>query len=111
MSDAWVQLIFLVCKAVVLPLLVVLLVAFAIYFERKFAGFFQGRVGPTYLGPWGSLQSFGDVLKLLSKEDVIPDKADKTVFKLAPYLAFLPAFLVLAILPFGPVGEIGRAHV
>lgn len=105
MSDPWAQLIFLVCKAVVLPLLVVLLVAFAIYFERKFAGFFQGRVGPTYLGPWGSLQSFGDVLKLLSKEDVIPDKADKPVFKLAPYIAFIPAFLVLAVLPFGPVGS------
>jgi NADH-quinone oxidoreductase subunit H len=104
MSDAWVQLIFLVCKAIVVPLLVVLLVAFAIYFERKFAGFFAGRVGPTYLGPWGSLQSFGDVLKLISKEDLIPDKADKPVFKLAPYLAFIPAFLVMAVLPFGPVG-------
>jgi NADH-quinone oxidoreductase subunit H len=104
MSDAWVQLIFLLCKAIVVPLLVVLLVAFAIYFERKFAGFFAGRVGPTYLGPWGSLQSFGDVLKLISKEDLIPDKADKPVFKLAPYLAFIPAFLVMAVLPFGPVG-------
>ncbi len=52
--------------------MVILIVAFAIYFERKFAGFFQGRVGPTYLGPWGSLQSFGDVLKLISKEDLIP---------------------------------------
>jgi NADH-quinone oxidoreductase subunit H len=104
MSDPWVQLVFLVCKAIVVPLLVVLLVAFTIYFERKFAGFFQGRVGPTYLGPWGSLQSFGDVLKLLSKEDLIPDKADKPVFRLAPYLAFIPAFLVMAVLPFGPVG-------
>jgi NADH-quinone oxidoreductase subunit H len=111
MSDAWVQVIFLVCKAVVLPLLVVLLVAFAIYFERKFAGFFQGRVGPTYLGPWGSLQSFGDVLKLLSKEDVIPDKADKPVFKLAPYIAFIPAFLVLAVLPFGPVDPGGAPNL
>jgi len=104
MSDELAQFVFLVIKAVLVPLLVVLVVAFAIYFERKFAGFFQGRVGPTYLGPWGSLQSFGDVLKLLSKEDVIPAKADKPLFKLAPYIAFLPAFLVLAVLPFGPVG-------
>jgi NADH-quinone oxidoreductase subunit H len=104
MSDELAQFVFLVIKAVLVPLLVVLVVAFAIYFERKFAGFFSGRVGPTYLGPWGSLQSFGDVLKLLSKEDVIPAKADKPVFKLAPYIAFLPAFLVLAVLPFGPVG-------
>jgi NADH-quinone oxidoreductase subunit H len=43
------------------------------------------------------------VLKLISKEDVIPARADRPVFKLAPYIAFLPAFLVLAVLPFGPV--------
>lgn len=104
MSHELAQFIFLAIKAVALPLVIILMVAFAIYFERKFAGFFQGRVGPTYLGPWGSLQSFGDVLKLISKEDVVPDRADKPVFKLAPYLAFLPAFLVMAVLPFGPVG-------
>ncbi len=104
MSDPVAQLIFLIIKAIAMPMIIILMVAFAIYFERKFAGFFQARVGPTYLGPWGSLQSFGDVLKLLSKEDVVPDRADKTVFKLAPYIAFIPAFLVMAVLPFGPVG-------
>jgi NADH-quinone oxidoreductase subunit H len=104
MSEPVVQLIFLIIKAVVMPLLIVLIVAFAIFFERKFAGFFAGRVGPTYLGPWGSLQSFGDIFKLLSKEDVIPTRADKPVFKLAPYVAFVPVFLVMAVLPFGPVG-------
>ena len=109
MSDPIAQLIFLIIKAVLLPMLVILIVAFAIFFERKFAGFFQGRVGPTYLGPWGSLQSFGDIIKLLSKEDVVPAKADKTVFKLAPYIAFIPAFGVLAVLPFGPVG--GEANL
>ena len=105
MSEPLAQFIFLLIKAVALPLIVVLMVAFAIYFERKFAGFFQGRVGPTYLGPWGSLQSFGDVLKLLSKEDVVPDRADKSLFKLAPYIIFIPAFLVMAVLPFGPSGS------
>ncbi|MCX8031886.1 MAG: NADH-quinone oxidoreductase subunit NuoH [Thermoleophilia bacterium] len=104
MSDAVAQLIFLLIKAVLMSLIVLLIVAFAIYFERKFAGFFQSRVGPTYLGPWGSLQSFGDVLKLLSKEDVIPAQADKWVFRLAPYIAFMAGFMVMAVLPFGPVG-------
>jgi NADH-quinone oxidoreductase subunit H len=104
MSEPLAQLIFLLIKAVALPLLVVLIVAFAIFFERKFAGFFAGRVGPTYLGPWGSLQSFADILKLLSKEDVIPDRSDRRLFKLAPYIAFVPVFLVMAVLPFGPVG-------
>ncbi len=109
MSDPIAQLIFLIIKAIVMPVIIILMVAFAIYFERKFAGFFQARVGPTYLGPWGSLQSFGDVIKLISKEDVIPARSDKPVFKLAPYLAFLPAFLVMAVLPFGPVG--GEANL
>ena len=104
MSDPVVQVIFLIIKGILVPVLFILIVAFAIYFERKFAGFFSGRVGPTYLGPWGSLQSFGDILKLLSKEDVIPVRADKPVFKLAPYIAFIPAFAVIAVLPFGPVG-------
>lgn len=104
MSDPIAQLIFLIVKAILLPALIVLFVAFVIYFERKFAGFFQARVGPTYLGPWGSLQSFGDIFKLMSKEDVTPARADKPVFKLAPYIAFIPAFLVMAVLPFGPVG-------
>jgi len=90
MSDPIAQLIFLIVKAVLVPMLIVLMVAFIIFFERKFAGFFQGRVGPTYLGPWGSLQSFGDILKLLSKEDITPARADKPVFKLAPYIAFIP---------------------
>ena len=77
MSDPVAQLIFLIIKAMLMPVLVVMMVAFVIFFERKFAGFFQGRVGPTYLGPWGSFQSFGDIFKLLSKEDLVPRKADK----------------------------------
>jgi NADH-quinone oxidoreductase subunit H len=104
MSDPVAQLIFLIIKAIALPVIIILIVAFAIYFERKFAGFFAGRVGPTYLGPWGSLQSFGDIFKLLSKEDLIPAGADKPVFRFAPYIAFVPAFLIMAVLPFGPVG-------
>jgi NADH-quinone oxidoreductase subunit H len=104
MSDPIAQLIFLIIKAVLMPVLIVLMVAFIIFFERKFAGFFQGRVGPTYLGPWGSFQSFGDIIKLLSKEDLIPSRADKPVFRLAPYIIFIPAFLAMAMLPFGPVG-------
>jgi NADH-quinone oxidoreductase subunit H len=104
MSDPVARLIFLIVKAILMPVLIITFVAFVIYFERKFAGFFAGRVGPTYLGPWGSLQSFGDIIKLLSKEDVTPLRADKLVFKMAPYIAFIPVFAVIAVLPFGPVG-------
>jgi NADH-quinone oxidoreductase subunit H len=104
MSEPVAQLIFLIIKAIVMPVLIILIVAFAIFFERKFAGFFAGRVGPTYVGPWGSFQSFMDIFKLLSKEDLVPFKSDKPVFKLAPYIAFIPAFLTMAVVPFGPVG-------
>ena len=104
MNDAIAQLIFLLIKAVLMSVLVVMMVAFIIFFERKFAGFFQGRVGPTYLGPGGAFQSFGDIFKLLSKEDLVPARADQFVFKLAPYIIFVPAFLVMAVMPFGPVG-------
>jgi NADH-quinone oxidoreductase subunit H len=104
MSDPIAQLIFLIIKAIMMPVLVILIVAFAIYFERKFAGFFAQRVGPTYVGPWGAFQSFMDIFKLLSKEDLTPLQADKRVFRLAPYILFVPAFLVMAVLPFGPVG-------
>ncbi len=104
MSEPVAQLVFLLVKAILMSVIVVTMVAFIIFFERKFAGFFQGRVGPTYLGPGGSFQSFGDILKLLSKEDLVPAGADKPVFRLAPYIIFVPAFLVMAVLPFGPVG-------
>ncbi|GAB4254210.1 MAG: NADH-quinone oxidoreductase subunit NuoH [Thermoleophilia bacterium] len=96
--------IFLVIKAVLWVAIGVGMVPFIIYFERKFAGFFQSRVGPTYAGPWGSLQSFGDMAKLLSKEDLIPERADSIVFRLAPYILFVPAFITMALVPFGPRG-------
>ncbi|MCZ7663441.1 MAG: NADH-quinone oxidoreductase subunit NuoH [Thermoleophilia bacterium] len=95
--------IFLLIKGVLWVAVGVGMVPFLIYFERKWAGFFQSRVGPTYAGPWGSLQSFGDMAKLLSKEDVVPERADKAVFKLAPYILFVPGFLVMALIPFGPL--------
>ncbi|QKG85711.1 NADH-quinone oxidoreductase subunit NuoH [Kroppenstedtia pulmonis] len=75
-------------------------VTVAILFERKVLGWMQGRPGPVDVGPWGMLQSVADVLKLLLKEDVIPEKADRPLFKMAPILAFVPAFMVLAVIPF-----------
>ena len=105
MSDSAVQFFFLLVKAILWVAVGVGMVPFIIYFERKFAGFFQSRVGPTYAGPWGSLQSFGDMAKLLSKEDLTPDTADKPVFRLAPYILFVPGFLVMALVPFGALGK------
>ncbi|AGK96900.1 NADH-quinone oxidoreductase subunit NuoH [Clostridium pasteurianum] len=74
---------------------------YLIYLERKFCGFLQQRLGPNRFGPRGILQSLADVVKLLGKEDIIPDKADRWVFRLASLLVMVPALLVYAVLPFG----------
>jgi len=75
-------------------------VTYAIYFERKIIGWMQWRIGPNRVGPLGLFQTIADVLKLLLKEDVVPAKADKVLFVIAPIIAFVPSFMVLAVIPF-----------
>jgi NADH-quinone oxidoreductase subunit H len=72
-----------------------------IWFERKLISDFQNRVGPNKAGPWGLLQTLADGLKLIMKEDLIPDKADRRVFVLAPFLSAVPAFVTFAVVPIG----------
>jgi NADH-quinone oxidoreductase subunit H len=72
-----------------------------IWFERKLISDFQNRVGPNKAGPWGLLQTLADGLKLIMKEDLIPDKADRRVFILAPFLSAVPAFVTFAVVPIG----------
>ncbi len=81
----------------VLPLITYLVLA-----ERKILGFLQVRVGPNRVGPWGLLQPIADVMKLLVKEDVIPNRAIRWAFVLAPCLVVGPAFVIFAVIPFGP---------
>src|SRR5437868_1888275 len=75
---------------------------YATYAERKISAFMQARLGPMRVGPWGLLQPLADALKLLTKEDLTPDKADPYIFKFAPYIAVVAAFVVLAVIPFAP---------
>src|ERR1041384_8163636 len=77
-------------------------VAYATYLERKISAFMQARLGPMRVGPWGLLQPIADGLKLLTKEDFIPEKADRWIFFVAPYIAVVAVFIVLAVVPFGP---------
>ena len=77
-------------------------VAYATYLERKISAFIQARLGPMRVGPWGLLQPIADGLKLLTKEDFVPEKADRWIFFFAPYIAVASAFIVFSVIPFGP---------
>ncbi|MGS0688839.1 NADH-quinone oxidoreductase subunit NuoH [Nakamurella sp. GG22] len=91
-------------KAVLVMVMLLLLTLFAIWFERRVVGRMQHRPGPNWNGPFGLLQSLADALKLQFKEGIIPARADKVVYILAPAFAAIPAFLIFSIIPVG--GEV-----
>ena len=82
---------------VVLPLFFI--VAYTTYSERKIIGFMQSRLGPTRVGPFGILQPIADVIKLLTKEVIIPSNASKGLFLTAPIIMLVPSLLVWSVIP------------
>jgi NADH-quinone oxidoreductase subunit H len=91
-----------IIKVIMVFAFLVIMVLFSIVFERKVVGRMQNRIGPNRTGPWGTLQSLADGVKLAFKEEVIPLLADKPVYFLAPILSAVPAFLAFSVVPFGP---------
>jgi NADH-quinone oxidoreductase subunit H len=91
----------IVMKVLVIFVLGLVATMLMVWFERKVISGMQNRIGPNKAGPWGIAQTLADGIKLFFKEDLIPDKSDRFVFKLAPYLAFVPAFLVWSVIPLG----------
>ncbi len=86
-------------KILLVAIVVILIVAFSTYFERKVIGRMQGRVGPNRVGPLGLGQPFADVIKLLIKEVVIPAKSNRFLFVIAPLLTLVPALAAWAVIP------------
>jgi len=88
-------------QIVVVLFIVLTLIAYLVYLERKVSAFIQARLGPMRVGPWGLLQPLADGIKLLLKEDIIPIKADRAVFMIAPIVSVVAALVVLAVIPWG----------
>jgi NADH-quinone oxidoreductase subunit H len=77
-------------------------VLYLVYLERRVLGRIQARIGPNRVGPWGLLQTTADALKLLTKENIVPTEADRTLFFLAPLVVFFGVAMAFAIIPAGP---------
>ncbi|MCL4527361.1 MAG: NADH-quinone oxidoreductase subunit NuoH [Gammaproteobacteria bacterium] len=101
-STAWWAILWSIIKIVVVLVPLLLGVAYLTLAERKVIGYIQVRLGPNRVGFKGSLQPIADAVKLMFKEVIIPTNANRFLFLAAPVLAFVPAMLVWAAIPFGP---------
>ena len=84
----------------ILATLLILVVLMLVLFERKLLAKFTLRYGPNRVGPFGILQTCADAIKLLFKEDIIPDKTDKIVFIIAPIVFFVPSLILYGLIPY-----------
>ena len=98
--------IFILCITV--PLIIA--VAMFVYWERKVIGWMHVRLGPNKIGPFGLLQAFADVVKLLIKEVILPTNANKFLYYLAPLLALIPALAAWAVVPFSSKMVLSNAN-
>jgi len=94
--------------AIAVPLIVA--VAMFVYWERKVIGWMHVRMGPNKIGPFGVLQAFADVFKLLFKEVILPSKANRFLYFMAPLVALIPALAAWAVVPFSTKMVLSNAN-
>jgi NADH-quinone oxidoreductase subunit H len=102
LSEVWVTLIMAVLGVVVVAAFVLLVDILLVWVERKVVARLQDRLGPNRLGPFGLIQPIADVIKLLIKEDITPEGANKVIYNLAPIMALATVLLLWAVIPFAP---------
>jgi NADH-quinone oxidoreductase subunit H len=103
--------IFALIKIVIIVGVMLVSVAYLVYFERKVSAWAQNRIGPNRVGWKGTLQPFADLFKLALKEDIVPDNADRKIHALAPVIALLVALSTYAVIPFGPDLQLGNYNI
>ena len=102
LSEGLVTVILGVLGVVILASFVLIVDIMLVWIERKIVARFQDRFGPNRVGPYGVLQPIADVIKLLIKEDIMPNGADKFIFNIAPIIALAAVLLLWAVVPFAP---------
>lgn len=102
LGPGWTAVILAVIGVLGCATFVLLVDIFLVWMERKVVARLQDRFGPNRLGPFGLIQPIADVIKLLIKEDITPDGADKFIYNLAPIFALATVLLLWGIIPFGP---------
>lgn len=102
LSPGWVTVVMTLIGVVAISVLVLLVDIFLVWVERKVVARFQDRLGPNRVGPFGLIQPIADVIKLLIKEDITPEGADRVVYNLAPIMALATVLLLWAVIPLAP---------
>jgi NADH-quinone oxidoreductase subunit H len=110
-TNLWAVLGYIVLSVGAIVALITVLGMALIYIERKVAGHFQCRLGPMRVGPHGIFQTVADTLKLLFKEDIVPERADKAMHALAPFFSLLVPVLILGVIPYSPLAQFADVNI